>query len=195
MSHRASVSLVVLVICASAPVAAEPPLSTWRVEAQTVHHVSVGGETARLLNGGGLAIAWQFTHCWQLVGAMHLEGSVTTEATYTALPIGLAIRRTLLDGPRARLFARAGLALAREWVSQYTAAGPVAREDFGTTRLDAGLGAEWRVGRLVVGAELRLLSQSRWEDFGDAPDHPLGLGLVPRSAAGMELGVLAALPL
>ncbi len=191
MSRR----LAILVLCASSPVAAEPALSPWRVEAQTVHHVSVGGETARLLNGGGLAVAWQVTPCWQLVGAVHLEGSMTTEATYAALPIGVAIRRTLLEGARARLFARAGLALAREWVSQYSAAGPFAHEDFATTRLDAGLGAEWRVGRFVVGGELRLLSQSRWEDFGDAPDHPQGQGLVPRSATGMELGALVALPL
>lgn len=191
---RALASLVVI-IAASTPAAAEPPPSAWRVEAQTVHHLSVGGETARLLNGGGIALAWQFARCWQLVGSIHLEGSVTAEATSTALPIGVAIRRTLHDGVRTRLFARAGLALAREWVAQYTSAGPFAREDFGTTRLDAGLGAEWRIGRFAIGGELRLLSQSRWDDFGDAPDHPLGLGLVPRSAAGVELGLLAALPL
>jgi hypothetical protein len=195
MSCRASRALGVLVVCASASVSAEPTGSAWRVEAQTVHHLSVGGETARLLNGGGLAIAWQFTPCWQLVGSVNVEGSMTAEATYVALPIGFAIRRSLLEGERTRLFARAGLALAREWVSQYSAAGPFADEDFGTTRLDVGLGAEWRIGRFVVGAELRVLSQSRWEDFGDAPDHPQGLGLVPRSAAGMELGALVALPL
>lgn len=171
----------------------DPAARRWRVELQSVHHASASSgyeANARILNGVGIALAWSATRRLALVGSVHFEGSTFGRIAFNALPIGASARYHVVNNASWALFGRVGLAVAREWVQQSAVAGTFARDDFVTTRVDVGMGAEYRRDKLVLGGELRLLSLQRASGIGDAPDYPSGEGPVPRSAAGVEVGLL-----
>lgn len=201
MTGKVAAALGVISVVLSSGARAEPrsppapAVDALLIEIDAASHLSQSAAyalNARLMVGVGVAVDWRIRGRIRLVGSIRWEGFTDGSLAFNAAPVGLGVRYRFIDRPTWTLHGRGGLALAREWVDQATPAGTFASENFATTRVDVGLGGGWKRGRNLLGAELRAVSLSRWESFGDASGYPAGEGPVPRAAAGTELGLFYA---